>query len=326
MRKLFKILSILLIIIVLFAAGGFIYLQVAFPKVGPAPDIKVESTPERLDRGKYLANGFAGCIECHSTRDFSKFSGPVVPGTEGKAGMDINEGAGFVPARNITQDKETGIGNWTDGEIFRAITAGVDKNGRFLAPMMPYPFFAKLDKEDIYSIIAYIKTLPPIKNNVPEKKLNFPVNIIFRTIPKDANEFGKFPGQDDRVKLGEYYAVSCKFCHSPNEKGEFLPGKLFSGGVEFPMPDGTIIRSANISPDKETGIGNLSKELFIQKFKMHLDPANLDVQKRGYNTPMPWSQFATGCSEEDLGAVYDYIMTQNPVKNKVEKIRLQGVN
>lgn len=325
MKKLLKILGILLIIVVVFAAGGYIYLNAAYPKVSAATDIKIEPTAERLERGKYLANSFAFCIDCHSDRDITKFGMPVVPGTEGKGGMDYGEGAGFVPAANITSDKETGIGNWTDGEILRAIVSGVNKEGKFLAPMMPYPMFAQMDKEDLYSIVAYIKTLPPIKNKVPEKNLKFPVSLIFRTIPADVKEFGKRPDGSDKIKLGEYNGVACKFCHSPSDKGEFIPGKEFSGGVEFPMPDGSIIRSSNISPDKETGIGSMTKEVFIAKFKSCLDEANLDPKTRGYNTPMAWNFIAKTATTEDLSAIYDYIMAQPPVNNKVEKITLQGM-
>lgn len=325
MKKLFKILGILLIIVVLFAAGGYIYLQAAYPKVSAAPDIKIEPTPERLERGKYLANSYAFCIECHSSKDITKFSMPVVPGTEGKGGDNYGEGAGFVPASNITGDKETGLGNWTDGEIFRAITSGVDKEGKFLAPMMPYPLFAKMDKEDLYSIIAYIKTLKPISNKVPEKNLKFPVNLIFRTIPSDVSSFGKRPDGTDKIKLGEYNGVACKFCHSPSDKGEYIPGKEFSGGVEFPMPDGTIIRSSNITPDKETGIGNMTRELFMAKFKSCIDDSALDPKSRGFNTPMAWNFIAKSSTDDDLLAIYEYLMSQNPVNNKVEKITLKGL-
>jgi hypothetical protein len=239
--------------------------------------------------------------------------------------MDYGESAGFVPAANITPDKETGLGNWTDGEIFRAITSGVSKDGRFLAPMMPYPLFAKMDKEDIYSIIAYIKTLKPISYKVPEKNLKFPVNIIFRTIPTDANNFGSRPDGLDKIKQGEYLGIACKFCHSPSDKGEYLPGKEFSGGIEFPMPDGTVIRSANISPDKETGIGTMTKEIFLAKFHSYKDGANSDPKTHGFNTPMSWPFIANTATDEDLGAIYDYLMSQPPVKNKVEKISVQGL-
>ena len=325
MKKIFKILGILLIIVVLFAAGGFIYLQTAFPKVSAAPDIKIEPTPERIERGKYLANSFAFCIDCHSSRDANKFSMPILPGTEGKGGDDYGEGAGFVPASNITSDKETGIGSWTDGEIFRAITSGVNKDGKFLAPMMPYALFNKMDKEDLYSIVAYIRTLPAIKNQIPEKNLKFPVNLIFRTIPADVTEYGKRPDGLDKIKQGEYLGYGCKFCHSPSEKGEILPGKEFAGGVEFPMPDGSIIRSSNITPDKETGIGTMTKEVFISKFRLCLNDNFLDPKARGYNTPMAWNFIAKTATEDDLSAIYDYLMAQKPVNNKVEKITLQGL-
>ena len=325
MKKIFKILSILLIIIVVIAAGGYLYLTMAYPKVSAASDIKIEPTQERIERGRYLANSYAFCIDCHSDRDVNKFSMPVVPGTEGKGGMDFGEGAGFVPASNITPDKETGIGNWTDGEIFRAITSGVDKDGKFLAPMMPYALFASMDKEDLYSIIAYIKTLKPIKYQVQEKSLKFPVNLIFRTIPSDVQSFGKKPDGLDKIKQGEYLSVACKFCHSQSDKGNLIPGKEFAGGVEFPMPDGSIIRSSNISPDKETGIGNMTKELFLAKFKSCLEEANLDPKTRGFNTPMAWNFIAKTSTDEDLMAIFDYLMAQKPVNNKVEKLTLQGV-
>ncbi|MBE2226142.1 MAG: cytochrome C [Ignavibacteria bacterium] len=325
MKKVFKILGILLIIVVVFAAGGYIYLQAAFPKVSAAPDIKIEPTPERLERGKYLANSYAFCIDCHSGRDMSKFSLPVIPGTEGKGGDDYGEGAGFVPASNITGDKETGLGNWTDGEILRALTSGVSKDGSFLAPMMPYTLFSKMDKEDLYAIIAYIRTLPAINNKVPKKELKFPVNLIFRTIPSDVTEYGKRPDGLDKIKQGEYLGYACKFCHSPSEKGEIIPGMEFAGGMEFSMPDGTTIRSSNITPDKETGIGNMTKEMFIARFKSCGDDSNLDPKTRGFNTPMAWNFIAKTSTDDDLSAIYEYLMAQKPVMNKIEKVTKQGL-
>jgi hypothetical protein len=191
--------------------------------------------------------------------------------------------------------------------------------------MMPYPMFAQMDKEDLYSIIAYIKTLPAIKNKVQEKNLKFPVSLIFRTIPADANNFGKRPDGTDKVKLGEYYGAACKFCHSQSDKGNIIPGKEFAGGVEFQMPDGSVVRSANITPDKETGIGNMTKDIFIAKFKACLNESNLDPKSRGYNTPMAWNFIAKTASDDDLGAIYDYLMVQKSINNKVEKVTLQGV-
>jgi len=326
MKKLFKVFLVLIIVVAVLGTLGYVYLLFAFPKIADVQaDLKIEATPERLERGKYLAHTFAGCIECHSDRDFTKFGGPVVPGTEGKGGFDHGGEAGTIPASNITQDKETGIGGWSDGELFRAITEGIDKDGKFLAPMMPYTEFAKMDKEDVYSVIAYIKTLPAVKNQVAERSFNFPLHLIFRTIPTGTTSFTKRPDPSDKVKLGEYYGVACKFCHSPGEKGDFYPDKLFSGGTEFPMPDGTIIRSSNISPDKETGIGGWTKEMFIAKFRILGDHNNVNMKSLGYNSPMAWPLWGGYATDEDLGAVYDYLMSQKPVNNKVEKVTLQGM-
>lgn len=324
MKKIFKIFIYVFAGIIVLAVGGYVYMMTQYPKVIPPPDLKITPTAEMIERGKYLAYGFAACMDCHSTRDFSKFTGPIVPGSEGKGGEDFSEGVGLVIAKNITPDKETGLGNWTDGEIFRAITMGLDKDGEALGPMMPYPFYRNFNEQDIYAIIAFIKTLKPIKNETPKHSFNFPLNLIFRTLPSEP-DFKKLPDKNNKLELGSYYAGSCMICHSPMEKGEFIKEKLFSGGVAFPLPKGGYVKSSNISPDKETGIGNWTKEEFIKKFKSYQLPENqnIPVKDGEFNTVMPWIGFST-CTEEDLGAVYDFIMTHEPVKNKVEKFSATG--
>jgi mono/diheme cytochrome c family protein len=310
----------LLIVIVILAIAEYTYLKVKFPDVGPAPDMKITATPEMMERGKYLANGFAGCTGCHSTRDFSKLGGPIIPGTEGKGGEDIGElmKMGNVPAKNITSDKETGIGSWTDGEIYRAVTMGVSKDGEPLAPVMPYPGFAQMDENDIKSIIVYIRTLPPINNKVQNRELPFPFSLIVRTIP-DKPKFGKFPDISNKVGIGQYYSGACMECHAPMEKGKFIMEKFFAGGVEFPAPKGGVVRSGNLTPDKETGIGGWTKEQFLQKFKdWRLSEKQIPVKQGEFSTIMPWPFFAQ-LKDEDLGSIYDFLMTLKPVKNKVEK-------
>lgn len=325
MKKFFKIFIYVFLIIILLISAGIIYIKTQFPKISKAPDLKITPTAEMIERGKYLAYGFASCMDCHSTRDYNKFSGPLVEGTEGKGGEDFGGEAGFIPARNITPDKETGIGSWTDGEIFRAITMGVDKDGEPLGPMMPYMYYRNIDENDVIAIIAYIKTLKPIKNEIPKHDFNFPVNLIFRTLPTEP-DFKKLPDKNNKVATGEYYSGGCMACHSPMEKGEFIADKMFSGGLDFPNPGGGVVRSANITPDKETGIGNWTKEQFIKKFKSFNLPENqnVSVKKGEFNSVMPWTFYAT-CTEEDLGAVYDYLMTQKPISNKVEKFSATGI-
>ncbi|MEI9908778.1 MAG: hypothetical protein WDO71_03370 [Bacteroidota bacterium] len=135
----------------------------------PEPTANKDSLEQVIKRGEYLTVHVAMCLGCHSKRDFSKYSGPVMPGSEGAGGEEFGEKMGVpgvVYARNITPDAETGIGTWTDDEILRSVTHGISKNGDTLFPIMPYMNYNRMAKEDLLSIIAYIRTLKPIKSKV----------------------------------------------------------------------------------------------------------------------------------------------------------------
>lgn len=320
MNKLVKVLAISVSVAVLGIAGLVSYVKVALPNVGePDNTIKVELTEQNIERGKYLANHVAVCMDCHSTRDWSKYSGPLTEGTLGKGGEAFTKDFGFPGeyySKNITPHN---LKDWTDGELYRLITTGVTKSGKPIFPVMPYLSYGKMDSNDIKAIIAYIRTLKPVESTVPESKSDFPMNIIINTIPKPASP-QSIPDKKDVVKYGEYLTntASCAECHTKAEKGKKLPGMDFAGGFEFKMPFG-VIRSANITPDPDTGIGKISKNDFIAKFKRFdpkLNPIK-EVKNGEFNTVMPWAMYA-GMTEEDLGAIYEYLKTINPVNNKVE--------
>jgi mono/diheme cytochrome c family protein len=319
MKLALKIFGGIVLFVAVVVAGGLTYLFTAFPKSEPAPQITIEATPERIERGRYLANHVSVCMDCHSTHDMKYYSGPIVPGTEGKGGEKFEEpGLGFVYVSNITP---AALGSWTDGEILRAMIAGVNHKGEALAPMMPYALYRELSKEDAYSIVAYLRTLPPITNEIGEKKLKFPLNLIFRTIPQPA-DLKEEPNPADTLAYGKYLATvgGCHFCHTPQEKGQPLPGMDFAGGFEFNLPDGHMVRSANISPDENTGIGAWAREDFISRFKEYAQPAmrTIAVGESDGQTVMPWTMYA-GMTEADLGAVYAYLRTAKPVQHEVER-------
>lgn len=322
MKKLLKVLGIIFGIFVVALAGAVGYFTLKFPDVDPAPVITVERTPERIARGKYLANNVTVCIDCHSTRDWGKFAGPIIAGTEGKGGEVFNERLGGVPGEIFSANfTPAGIGDYTDGELLRTFTTGVTKHNRALFPLMPYLSFNNLTQEDAYSIVAYIRSLPAIENKVGEARLNFPLNFIVKTIPRKSFVPKPPPNKADTVAYGRYVSTiaSCAACHTPAVKGEPVPGMDFAGGFEFKFPGGTI-RSLNITPDAETGIGNWTKEDFVARFKAFADSSsrNVPVTMNEFNTPMPWIMYA-GMTDEDLGAIYAYLRTQKPVKNQVEK-------
>ncbi|HEY8399744.1 MAG TPA: c-type cytochrome [Cytophagaceae bacterium] len=321
MEKVLRFVGIVLILLLIIAGAAIIFVNVKYPAVGPAPELKVKATPEMIERGKYLATHVAVCIDCHSTRDWSKLSGPIVPGTEGKGGEVFPPEFGFPGtfySKNITP---AALSSWTDGEIYRAITSGVSKDGKAFFPVMPYMNYNKMDSEDIYAIIAYIRTLHPVENAVPESKPDFPVSLLLKTIPEPANP-EKRPNPSDTLVYGRYMftVASCQECHTPMEKGKPVEGMFMAGGNEFQLPGGAVVRSSNLTPDKETGIGNMSKETFIKRFKYYINPEVVSntVQPGGFNTIMPWVMYS-GMTEEDLGAIYTYIQSLPPIKNKVEK-------
>jgi mono/diheme cytochrome c family protein len=321
MKKILKLAAIAFFVLIASVFLLLIYVTKFLPNV-PIEDVKIEYTPERIERGKYLAHNVSQCVDCHSERDWSKFSAPVVPGTEGKGGEAFDQKIGFPGkyyAPNITPFH---LKDWSDGELFRAITAGVGKEGRALFPIMPYPSFGKMDREDIYSIIAYIRSLPSLENTPPASESDFPMSIIIHTIPSKA-EFTQKPAPADQVNYGKYLtnAASCIECHTPAVRGELVEGMEFAGGRFFPMADGSSVISTNITPDKETGIGNWNEETFVQKFKAfdkNIHQVNDSVKPGEFNTIMPWSKYA-GMTNEDLAAIYAYLKTLKPVTNKVEK-------
>ncbi|MGM0619890.1 MAG: c-type cytochrome, partial [Bacteroidota bacterium] len=193
MKKFMKYFLIVLAAVVLIVFAAVAYVSFALPNVGDAPDMEVTITPQKAKRGRYLAYNVMMCADCHSERDFSIFSGPPTPGTE-FAGGDVFDHAVGAPGRftssNITP---YGVGDWTDGELFRLITTGVKRDGNPIFPVMPYHKFGQLDREDIEAVIAYLRTLEPVETDHPESQPDFPVNFIMRTMPKKAQLTAKPP-------------------------------------------------------------------------------------------------------------------------------------
>lgn len=303
------------IVIVLILISG---LLIVFPRVGPPQDLRVEITAEKVERGEYLAYHVMMCADCHSKRDFTTLSGPPHPGTEFTGGEIFDQSMGF-PGRFVSSNiTPFGVGDWTDGELFRLITEGVTKDGNAIFPVMPYHLFGQLAGEDVEAVIAYLRTLDPVETDHPKSKADFPFNLILRTMPKKA-ELTEKPDTADRIAYGRYVftAAACADCHTNFEKGEFV-GPTGGGGREFQFPDGAIVRSANLTPH-ETGIGRYAKEEFINLFKRYADSSYVlpHVEPGNFQTLMPWAMYA-GMKESDLGAIYEYLGTLEAYDNPIE--------
>ena len=309
----------LLAFLVLIVGGTILYIRFALPNV-PLQNVTVQSSAERIARGQYLANHVTVCMDCHSTREWSRFSGPPIPGTLGKGGERFDQKMGFPGSYLSPNITPFSLGNWTDAEIYRAITSGESRAGRAMFPIMPYFAYGTLDTEDIYAIIAYIRSIQPIHFTPSPSDPAFPMNLVVRTFPSIAKP-GTKPAESDTVKYGEYLvrAAGCIECHTTAEHGQIVKTLAFSGGRQFIMPGGEL-NSPNITPDVETGIGKMSRQDFIRRFKGY-DPATYTAPKLGKKdmpTVMPWIMYA-GIEEKDLGAIYVYLHSLPAKKNVVVK-------
>ncbi len=315
-----KIVGITLFVIVCLASGIFAYLYFRQPKSAPPSNVKVDMSVARIERGKYIYN-LGDCDGCHSEHDTKLYDFPVPEGKHGAGQIfPVLDGPGTVVVRNITPDPETGLGKWTDGEKIRAIREGISRDGSMLFPIMPYPSFRHMSDDDVQSLVAYLNTLQPVRNELPKTQIKFMISLMVKGVPEPVTQPEQTPDRSNQALYGEYLATigSCEACHTPLVKGQLDYSRKFGGGREFRTTMGTVV-SANITPDKATGIGDWTLERFQERFYKHrnhtgkpIDPA--DPEKF---TVMPWENLSK-LPPEDIEALYNYLRSQLPLENKVD--------
>jgi len=303
-------------------AAAVVYALTARPALRPPSPERIEPTPERLERGRYLAVNVLSCFDCHTRRDWGRYGGPSV-GPMGAGGHCFTRDDGFpgtICSPNITPDRETGIGDWSDGEILRAMREGVDRDGNALYPRMPYLEYRALSDEDARSVVAFLRSIPPLRHAMPETRISFPASFFIKRLPQPLSGPVAPPNREDKIAYGRYLAeiAGCRSCHTPvDRRQQPIPELAFSGGHEFTGPFGTV-RASNLTPH-ETGMGSRTREEFIGIFKAFSDVGGVAAPIDPHaNTVMPWFALA-GMSAADLGAIYDYLQTVPAVENRVEK-------
>jgi mono/diheme cytochrome c family protein len=286
-------------------AVGLAYFTWYYPVREPPPDLLIAATPAQIERGRYLAQHAAGCIACHSERDWSFYSGPLVEGTEGGGGPHFLDPS--FHSANITP---AAVAEWSDGELFRAISSGITRNGSALDPRMPWEAFAGLPPQDLEALVAYLRTLRPVSRSWPTNRVPLDRRLFARTLPRPYRA-KPAPRREDTVAYGRLLAGlgSCNFCHDLD----------LSGGRRFKVPGGGEVVARNLTPD-ETGLGALSRDNFIGGFKAFASPEarRIPVGTPPVNTVMPWTAYA-GMTEADLGALYDYLRSVAPVRRIVAR-------
>ncbi len=282
------------------------------PRVRALNARKFEPTPQRLERGRYIFNSLAGCVDCHSEHDVSNPDHPVIASTVGAGEvMPFDDLPGRVVASNITSDPETGAGTWTDDQIARAIREGIGHDGRTLFPMMPYENFRSMSDEDLASVVVYMRSLQPVRHPLPKTDIIFPVKYLIRSAPEPVLQNVSAPDPSNKVEWGHYLVkmADCKFCHTPAERGQPLPGMDFAGGHAFTGGWGPAM-TVNITPDP-SGIGYYDEAMFLKVMRTGY------VGSRKLNALMPIEVYK-GLSDDDLKAIFAYLRTVKPIKHRVD--------
>ena len=222
------------------------------------------SAETATDRGDYLVNTIMACGNCHSPRDAE---GKFIAGRAFSGGLTFDTPAFLATAPNITPDAATGIGSWSDDEIRRALVEGQRPShgklpGVALAAIMPANFYKALLPDDLAAVIAYLRSVKPVRNEVPQPVYRLPIH---REPYPDAEAGFTAAMMADPAKHGAYLATigHCMECHAAWSRGvqDYRSG-LGKGGRAFPLregvPDSPTSIAANITSHPTSGLGGWS--------------------------------------------------------------------
>jgi mono/diheme cytochrome c family protein len=258
-----------------------------------------------VERGSYLVNAVMACDGCHTPRtkagfDMSRrFSG----------GSQVWDTPAYtVRGTNITPDRETGIGAWTDDEIKRSLVDGVHRLGRPISPQMPFPFYKVLTPGDLEAIVAYLRTVPPVRNDVPSPVYKAAMRVDL--VPNAVKPFSEADLREP-VKRGYYLATiaHCMECHGRKQDGtQDYVGSWGKGGYLFTGPWGTAV-VPNITSHPKSGIGSWTDEE-IKRTLTH----GVSRDGRPFKQPMARQDYFSRMSAQDLDAIVAWIRTLPPIE------------
>ena len=276
--------------------------------------VEAQSTDKQLiAKGQYIFALSGGCA-CHT----------VPKGSPNAGGRAFPIPFGTVYSTNITQDKETGLGKWSDQQIRDAITKGIDDEGERIIPVMPYEAYSGMAQEDLNALVAYLRTIKPVKKATPELKTWAPfmrslgIPIFLKVFGRSATPPAQAP--QSGIERGRYlveHVSLCGDCHTPRNSIGVPNRSMYLAGADKKIgPLGQAV--ANITPDKETGIGDWKREdiaeLLISGTKPDLDNVQGLMLEVIQGTPHGFKDM----KREDALAIADYLKTVPPVKNKIK--------
>jgi mono/diheme cytochrome c family protein len=259
-------------------------------------------------RGEYLVRNAAVCGGCHGASERN-------PDGALSGGKEFHDWRiGTARASNLTPDDETGLGRWSEAEIVRSLRNGVRKDGRLLAPVMPYEWFHQMSDEDAFAVARYLKSQPPVRNNVRQSP-----NIVFKLgklilHPKPAMTVASTP-RGATADYGRYlsqHAALCAECHTPRGGIRSTPdmNRPFAGMAK--PPKGFPANPSNLTPDP-TGIAGWSEDDFLKALHTGVTPEGEHLHPF-----MPWKENGR-MTDDDLRAIWRFLRTVPPIHNVVAR-------
>ena len=316
MRRALRIVGVVFATIALLVGGFLLYVQLdGIPRYAVEKvTFQAQPTPERVERGKKLANVL--CANCHLD--------PTTRALTGKHMVDAPAEFGVIYSPNITRHPTKGIGSWTDAELAYLLRTGVKRDGQYAPPWMVK--LPHVSDEDLASIIAFLRSddsmveasdRDPPGITRPSFLTKLLCHSVFRKLPYPAHPVSA-PPLTDRVAYGRYlvFALDCYGCHSADFKTMNVaePEKsagYFGGGNPVLDLRRQTLRSANLTPDAETGVGRWSEHDFVAALRTGFRPDRTLI--RYPMLPIP------DLSDEEAGAIYAYLRTVPPIRNAVPR-------
>jgi mono/diheme cytochrome c family protein len=258
-----------------------------------------------IERGAYLVRGISACGSCHTPRDADE---KPIANLE-LSGRTFELPIAHVAAPNITPDKETGIGSWSDEEVITAIREGKRPDGSLIGPMMPYLFYRRISDTDVKAIVAYLRSVPAVSRKMERTTYSIAVPTSY------GPPVGSVPDvtPTDRVTYGAYLAGPlghCMVCHTPMLQGRLDLTRPGLGGRAYPVAGGGTVPSSNLTPDLDSGIGKWTDKDIkaaitegVRPDGSHLVPIML------------FSSYAQ-INEGDLDAIIAYLRSLKPMKSQ----------
>lgn len=305
LRKILKWTGLVLLFIITGVALT-VYFRQHMHYDAPYPNITASADSAVIAQGRHIVLGSGHCVDCHSTAknvDSLLKAGLEVPLSGGNK-FELPFGTFYT--RNLTPDKETGIGNKSDREIARVLRYSVHKNGEAVLPFMP---FQNMSDEDLTAVISYLRSLKPVQNKVPEHEYNLMGNVIKAFMIKPVGPTGTISKtiiRDTTAAFGRHLVMNvanCNECHTRRDGIGAYVGEPLAGGSPFEEEGKPSLTPPNLTPHKSGRIYTWTQEDFIKRFR------------KGKLIPyshMPWESYGR-MTDDELKAIYKYLKTLKPV-------------